>query len=125
MNRAEALALMHEYTPSDALRKHMYAVEAAMRAYARKLGDSDVVAFKNMLRPVLGRKYSEGIVEEARKWVVTAVACWSCPIACCYRSDVSTGPHRGCAATLGGGAENQHRQTADVFSYRNAGNINT
>ena len=36
MNRAEALELMHEYTPSDALRKHMYAVEAAMRAYAGK-----------------------------------------------------------------------------------------
>ena len=39
MDRTAALALMHEYTPSDALRKHMYAVEAAMRAYARKLGE--------------------------------------------------------------------------------------
>jgi putative nucleotidyltransferase with HDIG domain len=29
---------MHEYTPSDALRKHMYAVEAAMRAMAAKEG---------------------------------------------------------------------------------------
>jgi putative nucleotidyltransferase with HDIG domain len=41
MTREEALALMHEYTPSDALRKHMYAVEAAMRAYARKLGEDE------------------------------------------------------------------------------------
>ena len=32
MNRDDAIALMHEYTESDALRKHMYAVEAAMRA---------------------------------------------------------------------------------------------
>ncbi len=39
MTRDEALALMHEYTPSDALRKHMYAVEAAMRAYAAKYGE--------------------------------------------------------------------------------------
>jgi putative nucleotidyltransferase with HDIG domain len=39
MDRATALSLMHEYTPSDALRKHMYAVEAAMRAYAAKLGE--------------------------------------------------------------------------------------
>jgi putative nucleotidyltransferase with HDIG domain len=39
MNRDEALALMHEYTESDALRKHMYAVEAAMRAYAVKQGE--------------------------------------------------------------------------------------
>jgi predicted hydrolase (HD superfamily) len=35
MTLEEALALMHEYTTSDALRKHMYAVEIAMRAYAR------------------------------------------------------------------------------------------
>jgi len=41
MTRDEALELMHEYTPSDALRKHMYAVEAAMRAYARKHGEDE------------------------------------------------------------------------------------
>jgi putative nucleotidyltransferase with HDIG domain len=38
-SRADALALMHEYTASESLRKHMLAVEAAMRAYAEKLGD--------------------------------------------------------------------------------------
>jgi putative nucleotidyltransferase with HDIG domain len=37
-SRDEALALMHEYTQSDSLRKHMYAVEAAMVAYATKFG---------------------------------------------------------------------------------------
>ena len=41
MKRDEALALMHEYTPSDALRKHMYAVEAAMRAYARRYNEDE------------------------------------------------------------------------------------
>jgi predicted hydrolase (HD superfamily) len=41
MTRDEALALMHEYTASEALRKHMYAVELAMRAYARKLGEDE------------------------------------------------------------------------------------
>jgi putative nucleotidyltransferase with HDIG domain len=41
MDRSAALALMHEYTPSDALRKHMYAVEAAMRAYAKRLGEDE------------------------------------------------------------------------------------
>jgi putative nucleotidyltransferase with HDIG domain len=39
MTRDDALALMHEYTPSDALRKHMYAVEAVMRAYAAQYGE--------------------------------------------------------------------------------------
>ena len=34
--RDDALALLHEYTASDSLRKHMLAVEAAMRAYAAK-----------------------------------------------------------------------------------------
>jgi predicted hydrolase (HD superfamily) len=39
MNRDDALALMHEYTASDALRKHMYAVEIAMRAMAERAGE--------------------------------------------------------------------------------------
>ena len=38
-SRDDALALQHEYTRSDSLRKHMLAVEAAMRAYAVKFGE--------------------------------------------------------------------------------------
>lgn len=38
LSREQALALVHEYTASDALRKHMYAVEIAMRAMAGKHG---------------------------------------------------------------------------------------
>jgi putative nucleotidyltransferase with HDIG domain len=38
-DRAAALALMQEFTASDSLRKHMLAVEAAMRAYATKFGE--------------------------------------------------------------------------------------
>ena len=38
-SRADALALVHEYTQSDSLRKHMLAVEAAMRAYAERFGE--------------------------------------------------------------------------------------
>ena len=38
MNREEAYALVCEYTQSDSLRKHMLAVEAAVKAYARKFG---------------------------------------------------------------------------------------
>jgi putative nucleotidyltransferase with HDIG domain len=36
--RDEALALLHEYTKTDSLRKHALAVEQAMRAYAGKMG---------------------------------------------------------------------------------------
>jgi putative nucleotidyltransferase with HDIG domain len=43
--RPEALALMHEYTASDALRKHMYAVELAMRAMAERAGGEDTEAW--------------------------------------------------------------------------------
>jgi predicted hydrolase (HD superfamily) len=38
MTRDQALQLMHEWTPSEALRKHMYAVEIAMRAMAERSG---------------------------------------------------------------------------------------
>jgi putative nucleotidyltransferase with HDIG domain len=42
MNRTDALALMEQHTHSAALRQHMLAVEAAMRAYAGKYGgDAD------------------------------------------------------------------------------------
>jgi putative nucleotidyltransferase with HDIG domain len=40
-SRAETLALMHEYTASESLRKHMLAVEGAMRAYAHKFGEDE------------------------------------------------------------------------------------
>ena len=35
-SRGDALALMHEHTSNESLRKHMLAVEAAMRAYAER-----------------------------------------------------------------------------------------
>lgn len=41
MNRADAFALVTEYTKNPSLVKHMLAVEAAMRAYARKLGEDE------------------------------------------------------------------------------------
>lgn len=40
MNRDQAWQLVCQYTQSESLRKHMLAVEAAMRAYARQFGAS-------------------------------------------------------------------------------------
>ena len=41
MTRAEAEALLHEWTQSENLRKHALAVESAMRAYARMYGEAE------------------------------------------------------------------------------------
>jgi putative nucleotidyltransferase with HDIG domain len=38
-SRSDAVAVVTEYTSSDSLRKHMFAVEAAMRAYATRFGE--------------------------------------------------------------------------------------
>ncbi len=40
-NRTDALSLVHQYVDSESLRRHMYSVEAAMRAYARKFDDNE------------------------------------------------------------------------------------
>ena len=41
LNRDDAFALMTEYTRSESLRKHMLAVEAAVRGYARMFGENE------------------------------------------------------------------------------------
>jgi predicted hydrolase (HD superfamily) len=58
MTYTDALNLMHEYTKSDALRRHMYAVEIAMRAYAKKFNaDEETWAIVGVLHDFDYEKY--------------------------------------------------------------------
>ncbi len=43
LDRDRVVALLHEYTEGPGLRKHAYAVEAAMRAYARSRGEDEAL----------------------------------------------------------------------------------
>jgi putative nucleotidyltransferase with HDIG domain len=81
-SREDTLALVHEYTASDSLRKHMLAVEAAMRAYALKFGedadrwgltglvhDFDYERFPNAAQSPTEEHPSEGVrILRSRGW---------------------------------------------------------
>lgn len=67
---------------------------------------ADFIAGKNLSDAGFGHIFTRSVVEGAKKFKVTPVACFSCPIACCYRVEISSGPYRGKVATLGGGGEN-------------------
>lgn len=80
--RDDALALVHQYTASDSLRKHMLSVEAAMRAYAEKEGadverwglaglvhDFDYERYPNAEHSPTEQHPSEGVrILRARGW---------------------------------------------------------
>jgi putative nucleotidyltransferase with HDIG domain len=68
----EALALMEAWTESASLRRHMRAVEVAMRAYARRYGeDEELWAIAGVLHDMDYEKYPEEhpyrAVEELRR----------------------------------------------------------
>ncbi|WP_243027932.1 HD domain-containing protein [Thermus albus] len=57
---AEALALMEAWTESESLRRHMRAVEVAMRAYARRFGgDEELWAMAGVLHDMDYEKYPD------------------------------------------------------------------
>jgi len=59
-DRAEAVALLEEWVENDALRKHMYCVEAAVRHYARMRGaDEDLWGLAGLLHDLDWEKYPD------------------------------------------------------------------
>ncbi|KGQ22166.1 HD domain-containing protein [Thermus filiformis] len=57
---AEALALMEAWTESESLRRHMRAVEVAMRAYARRFGqDEELWAIAGVVHDLDYEKYPQ------------------------------------------------------------------
>src|SRR5258705_3010157 len=58
LSRDEAWALVCEWTQSESLRRHMLAVEAAMRAYARKMdGDEELWGLTGLLHDLDYERY--------------------------------------------------------------------
>lgn len=59
-NRAEAVALLEEWVENEALRKHMYSVEAAVRRYAHLKGaDEDVWGLAGLLHDLDWEKHPD------------------------------------------------------------------
>jgi predicted hydrolase (HD superfamily) len=76
-SREQALAVLHEWVANPNLRKHCYAVEAAMRAYARRSGEDEerwaitgmIHDFDWVRHPDLERHPMEGVaVLRAQGW---------------------------------------------------------
>ena len=59
-SRDQALELLHEWVENDGLRKHMYAVEAAVRSYAREQGeDEELWGLAGLLHDLDWEKYPD------------------------------------------------------------------
>jgi aldehyde:ferredoxin oxidoreductase len=92
------------------------------RLYDVIVGNQYFSAHKNMLSPVSGREWTKRMVEGWKQFKITPKTCWSCPIACTYRSEITAGPHKGYVATLSGGGES-HEGSAGIVGIMDPGTV--
>jgi putative nucleotidyltransferase with HDIG domain len=87
LTRDDALALMQEHTQSPSLRQHMLAVEAAMRAYAARLGgDPDAWGVVGLLHDFDYERYpndAHSPTEEHPSWGVRLLRARGLPEEAC------------------------------------------
>ncbi len=74
-SRVDAWKLLHEYTSSDSLIKHMLAVEAAMRAYARQGGhDEELWGITGLLHDFDYERWpNPNLDESGHPWIGVAI----------------------------------------------------
>lgn len=92
------------------------------RLYEVVVGRNYFSAHKNLLSPASGLEWTRRMVEGWKEFKITPKACWSCPVACKYRSEITSGPHKGHVATLGGGGES-HEGSAGIVGIMDPGTV--
>lgn len=72
------------------------------------IGDSNMLAAKNLTDPIWGETFSHRLVEtvEAGDWTITPKESYNCEIACAYDCKINKGPYAGFTASMCGGGEN-------------------
>jgi aldehyde:ferredoxin oxidoreductase len=75
------------------------------RAYSY-VGESHMLAGKNLSDPLWGEDFSKRFVEAAKDFTITPKESYNCSIACAYDCKINTGKFAGFTASMCGGGEN-------------------
>lgn len=70
------------------------------------VGESHMLAGKNLTDPLWGEKFSKKFVAQSENWTVTPKESYNCSIACAYDCRIDTGKYAGFTASMCGGGEN-------------------
>ena len=92
------------------------------RLYAAIIGSGYFSAHKNLLSPAAGSEWTQRMVDGWKEFNIKPLACWACPVACKYTSEITSGPHKGHVATLSGGGES-HEGSAGIVGVTDPGTV--